>query len=462
LQEKVVTAIEAKSDKDFWAYAKQNGVIVHARAANDFLTPDELQDGIRANEGNGDEYQPAEEEERTKMVLAALLAMKSLGKIQGNIEVTPGGEIRVGAVRRKPYNLIEYTAVGDVPMQLLVCDEQGQAAYGLKGNDCLTKKMVVNASNLLTKSFLKSRGGLKIGFTKNWRKKLEKFIEGLIESKPSQQLDNGYVPPLITDVYLHDIVNVHRERNSGKNPTQQSGEIYVSDGQGGYIPNGDTFNAVNTAMYNGGRAWPKDSPIKSLSQWLVKNGYRDDKKITNDYLHEIVDVYRAMHEGKNPTLDSGDIYVRDGQGGYVANGDTFLAVYMAMRNGNRGWPKDSPIRSLSQWLDENGYRDKQINNDYLHEIVDVYRAMHQGKNPTQHSGDIYVSDGQGGYVPNGDTFNTVDRAMYRGGRGWPKASTIKSLSQWLKDNGYTKPKPPPTQATEGYAGAAELRSREGR
>jgi hypothetical protein len=56
-----------------------------------------------------------------------------------------------------------------------------------------------------------------------------------------------------------------------------------------------------------------------------------------------------MYPGENPTEDSGDIYVRDGEGGYVANGDNFLRVNASMRQGNRGW-KDSSIRSLPQWI----------------------------------------------------------------------------------------------------------------
>jgi hypothetical protein len=177
LQKKVVSAIEAKSDDDFWAYAKENGVVFHERAANDFLTPDESQSGIRANEGNGGEYMPAEEEGRTRMVLAALLAMKALGTIDGNIEVTPGGRIRVGAVPKKPYNMIAYQAAG-TPVQLLVCDELEQAAYGLRGDNCLDPGEFFNPSAPVTKSFLRSRGGVQIIFNKQWRNKLQKFTEG--------------------------------------------------------------------------------------------------------------------------------------------------------------------------------------------------------------------------------------------------------------------------------------------
>ncbi len=460
LQEKVVSAIEAKSDDDFWAYAKENGVVFHERADNDFLMPDELQGGIRANQGNGGEYKPAEEEERTRMVLAALLAMKALGTIDGDIDVTPGGEIREGAVRRRPYNLIEYTA-GDVPVQLRVCDEQKQAAYGLRGDNCLNPGDFLNQSDPVTKSFLRSRGGVQIKFNTQWRNTLKRFTEGSIESKPFQQIDKDYVSPRITDKYLHEIFDVYREQNAGENPTLDSDDIYVRDGPGGYVANGDTFRRVDRAMRKGNRGWPKDSPISSLSQWLDKNGCRHDNQITDDYLRKIVEVYRAMHQGKNPTLQSDDIYVRGDQGIYIKNGDKFVNVDVAMRQGNRGWPEDSPIRSLSQWLDENGYRDNQITDDYLREIVDVYRAMHPGKNPTVDSGDIYASDGLGRYVANGDNFLRVNASMRQGNRGWPKDSPIKSLSQWLKANDYAKSKQPQTQATEGHD-AAQLRAREGR
>jgi peptidoglycan hydrolase-like protein with peptidoglycan-binding domain len=188
-------------------------------------------------------------------------------------------------------------------------------------------------------------------------------------------------------------------------------------------------------MRQGSRGWPKDSPIKSLAQWLDENGYRD-KQITDAYLHEIVGVYSERNQGENPTKTSGgDIYVRDGRGGYFANGDTFEKVNASMRRGYRGW-KDSPIKGLSQWLDKNGYRDNQITEAYLHEIVGVYREMHPGKNPTQNSDAIYVRDGNGGYVTNGDKFINVDMSIRNKGRGWPKDSPIKSLSQWLKNNGY--------------------------
>jgi hypothetical protein len=186
-----------------------------------------------------------------------------------------------------------------------------------------------------------------------------------------------------------------------------------------------------------------------LSQWLDENGYKNSKRsqadengyrdnqITGDYLHEIVRVYRERNAGKNPTQGSGDIYVKNENGEYVKPIDTFNAVNMAMYEGNRGWPKGSSIKSLSQWLDENGYRDNQITNDYLRKIVEVYRERNAGENPTVDSGDIYVRDGQGGYVPNGDTFLAVNTAMRQGYRGW-EDSSIKSLSQWLKANGYKK------------------------
>ncbi|MCA6391443.1 MAG: hypothetical protein IM607_08675 [Cytophagales bacterium] len=545
LQEKVVSAIEAKSADDFLAYAEENGVVFHERAANDFLIPDESQGGIRANEGNGGKYMPAEEEGRTRMVLAALLAMKVLETIKGNIDVTPGGAIREGAVRKRPYNLIKYTA-GDVPVQLFVCDEQKQAIYGLRGDDCLSKEAFFDLSKPVTKSFLQEIGGLQIKFNSQWCKKIQKFTEGLIESKPFQQVapritneylreivdvyramhpgenltlrsgdiyvrdgqgryfengdtfkkvnqsmrdgnrgwpkgssikslsqwldengyknskrsqadENGYRDNQITGDYLRKIVEVYRERNAGKNPTQGSGDIYVKNKNGEHVKIDDTFNAVNTAMYEGNRGWPKGSSIKSLSQWLDENGYRDNQ-ITDKYLHEIADVYREMHPGKNPTQGSGDIYVKNKNSEYVKTIDTFNAVNKAMREGNRGWPEDSPIKSLPQWLDENGYRDNQITDKYLRKIVDVYRERHSGKNPTQDSGDIYVKNKNGEYVKINDTFNAVNTAMHQGNRGWPKDSPIKSLSQWLEANCYKNSKRSPTQATEGHD-AAQLRAR---
>jgi len=429
LQEKVVSAIEAKSDDNFWAYAKKNGVVFHKRAANDFLTPDESQGGIRANEGNGGEYMPAEEEGRTRMVLAALLAMKALGTIKGNIEVTPGGEIREGAVPKKPYNMIAYQAADSTPVQLFFCDEQEQAAYGLRDDNCLDPEEFLNSSDPVSKLFLRSRGGVQIIFNKQLCNKLQKFTEGLIKGTSKITTQD------ITSDYLREIVEVYREMYPGENPTEDSGDIYVRDDNVGYVANGDTFGAVRTSMRQGNRGWPKDSPIKSLAQWLDENGYRD-KQITDAYLHEIVGVYSERNQGENPTKTSGgDIYVRDGRGGYFANGDTFEKVNASMRRGYRGW-KDSPIKGLSQWLDKNGYRDNQITEAYLHEIVGVYREMHPGKNPTQNSDAIYVRDGNGGYVTNGDKFINVDMSIRNKGRGWPKDSPIKSLSQWLKNNGY--------------------------
>ncbi|MFN5174644.1 MAG: hypothetical protein ACK5GA_07095 [Holosporaceae bacterium] len=310
-----------------------------------------------------------------------------------------------------------------------------------------------------TKTFLQEIGGLQIKFNSEWRNTLKRFTEGLKQ-----------VAPRITDDYLREIVDVYRAMHPGENLTLRSGDIYVRDGQGRYFENGDTFKNVNQSMRDGNRGWPKGSSIKSLSQWLDENGYKNSKRsqadengyrdnqITDKYLHEIVRVYRERHSGKNPTQGSGDIYVKNKNGEYVKTIDTFNAVNMAMREGNRGWPEDSPIKSLSQWLDENGYRDNQITDKYLHEIVGVYRERHSGKNPTRHSGDIYVSDGRGKYVKTDDTFCAVSTAMNAGGRGWPKGSPIKSLSQWLEANGYKNSKRSPTQATEGHD-AAQLRAR---
>jgi uncharacterized Zn ribbon protein len=187
-------------------------------------------------------------------------------------------------------------------------------------------------------------------------------------------------------------------------------------------------------MRSGGRGWPKDSLIKTLSQWIISHGYKSQiPDITEEYLYEIVEVYREMHQGENPTKTSGgEIYVRDSNGGYVPNGDTFEGVSASMRSGGRGWPKDSPIKSLLQWLIRHGYKSQipDITEEYLCEIVGVYREMHQGKNPTAESDAIYVRDVNGGYVANGDTFAGVRSSMRRGHRGW-KDSSIKSLPQWI-------------------------------
>lgn len=481
LQEKVVSAIEAKSDDDFWVYAKENGVVFHNRADNDFLTPDELQGGIRANQGNGGEYMPAEEEERTRMVLAALLAMKALGTIDGNIDVTPGGAIREGAVRKRPYNLIEYTA-GDVPVQLWVCDEQKQAVYGLRGDACLSKEAFFNSSNSVTKTFLQEIGGLQIKFNSQWRNKIQKFTEGLIESKDPINFNRDYVRPTINTEFLTAAVEAFIALNPGALPYQanlirqktvylpvqdedcNSSEILEVGGVK-YKPTRDKWKTIKSAIASKVRGSPSIFPSGideyGLQNFLEDNEYIPKKpSISKEYLETICEIYKKINPGKKIKATSGDVYelyrgqryvfpddIIECEGiQYCPNGDTWNAIYLSFSNKSRSaemlWPEGAESYDFLQWLHDNKLQKipPDITPAYLHNITAIYMAMNNGRLPgwSESFGAVYEvwdSDEHGDclsdmitvngtkYVPNEDSWNAVGQAIRNGSRGaravWP-------------------------------------------
>lgn len=481
LQEKVVSAIEAKSDDDFWAYAKENGVVFHERAVNDFLTPDELQSAITANEGNGGACMPAEEEERTRMVLAALLAMKALGTINGNIDVTPGGAIREGAVRRRPYNLIEYTA-GDVPVQLFVCDEQKQAIYGLRGDNCLSKEAFFNSSNPVTKTFLQEIGGLQIKFNSQWRNKIQKFTEGLIESKDPINFNRDYVRPTINTEFLTAAVEAFIALNPGALPYQanlirqktvylpvqdedcNSSEILEVGGVK-YKPTRDKWSTIKSAIASKTRGsqsiFPSGIDEYGLQNFLEDNEYIPKKpSISKEYLETICEIYKKINPGKKIKATSGDVYelyrgqryvfpddIIECEGiQYCPNGDTWNAIYLSFSNKSRSaemlWPEGAESYDFLQWLHDNKLQKipPDITPAYLHNITAIYMAMNNGRLPgwSESFGAVYEvwdSDEHGDclsdmitvngtkYVPNEDSWNAVGQAIRNGSRGaravWP-------------------------------------------
>ena len=448
MQERVVDAIGAMSDNEFWAYAQENGVVINPAAQSDFLNPDRNLGGIHAPQDEEEEdpsgnvaYEPAAGEARTRRVLTILLGMKASQEIVGEIEVTPGTMIE-NQVRSRPYNLISFSVRGDVNVQLFVCDEQRQAAYGLRGDTCLSQDELATPQERRTKQFLVRRGGEQLAFTESFDRDLKSFCSGTKRNR------NAKIK--ITDDYLRGIVDVFKEMNSGKIPSELSRDVFVRDGEGNYVPNGDTFKSVAVAMRENFRGW-SDPKINSFAEWLVENNYKEGKDretrtcaipLTPAYLKEIVDVHIERTGGLpvgRVITDAMQVFVRANDGGFIANGDTFAAVNGSMNQRLRGW-SDPEIKTLSQWLLANGYGGRRrrsnipVTDKYLHEIVSIH-IERTGNIPTERSNDVYVKDNQGNYRTNGDTFSKVRDALYHQRRGWTNPE-IHTLSEWLEANGY--------------------------
>ena len=163
------------------------------------------------------------------------------------------------------------------------------------------------------------------------------------------------LPPL-DDAQIREWVDAFIAANDGKLPTVKSGVVPDSGGQ--------TWRGIDAALINGGRGLPGDS---SLTDWLVRNGYKQPYRVTNNLpplddaqIREWVETYRLNNGGKLPTKDSGVIPNSGGQ--------TWSGLNTALMKGLRGLPGGS---SLANWLVRNGYKQPYRNTSNLPSLDDA-------------------------------------------------------------------------------------------
>jgi hypothetical protein len=175
----------------------------------------------------------------------------------------------------------------------------------------------------------------------------------------------------------------------------------------------DTWACVDQALRLGLRSLTGGS---SLAQLLAEHrGVRNRKGLPPYTVEQILAWADAHYErsGRWPTSSSGPIP--------DTNGETWLAVDMALRKGLRRLPGGSSLYRLL--AEKRGVRRPAVDRPrlYLKDILAWIDAFHArtGQWPTAESGPIPEAPG--------DTWQRVDRALRRGLRGLPGGSSLARL-----------------------------------
>jgi hypothetical protein len=194
-----------------------------------------------------------------------------------------------------------------------------------------------------------------------------------------------------------------RER-TGRWPTAKAGPIPESPG--------DTWNAVDSALYVGLRGLPgNDSLARLLARARGRRNHADLPDLSITQVLAWIDIHRE-ETGEWPGQESGPI--RD------AVNETWRGIDKALRKGRRGlagWP------SLADLLEaKRGVRNTRtvppLTIDQILEWADDYHAR-RGKWPKKDSGRIAG-------IP-GETWSTVSSALHSGGRGLEAGSSLAQL-----------------------------------
>lgn len=203
----------------------------------------------------------------------------------------------------------------------------------------------------------------------------------------------------LTPELIREWVEQYRAGHDGRFPTQGAGPIGDT---------GKSWRWLDQVLRIGGYGW---KPGSSLSAWL-DTAY-PERRLTFEMVRAWVDAFRASHDGRFPHANSGAV---------AGTTRKWAGVDSAMEGGLVG---DGRKISLRRWLDEQ-YPERQANKvltpQMVRELVDAYRAVHDGAFPHASSG----------LIPDGTkTWGAIHAAMSAGLLGWPQAIT---LSAWLDAN----------------------------
>jgi hypothetical protein len=195
----------------------------------------------------------------------------------------------------------------------------------------------------------------------------------------------------------------HQQR-TGKFPTQCSGDVAASPG--------DIWPAIQHALRQGLRGLPAGGSLAQLlAEW---RGYRNRKKLPRFRVQTILS-WADEHQqrtGKFPTADSGAI-----EG---ASGETWMAVEVALRNGQRGLRGGSSLAKLLAMRRRcrNPAVVPRLSLDRILHWADRHKAR-TGNWPLRYSGPVADSPG--------DTWLAVERALVSGRRGLRGGSSLARL-----------------------------------
>ncbi len=206
-----------------------------------------------------------------------------------------------------------------------------------------------------------------------------------------------------TEEQILEWMDAHHHR-TGTWPTVKSGSISEAPSE--------TWSAVQAALQQGSRGLLGGS---SLAQLLAR--HRGVKNVANPPALSVeqILVWADEHKGRTgrwPVVKDGDVY--------GVAGETWAAIDAALRTGGRSLPGDSSLAMLL--ADHRGVRNTaRLPQLEIDQILKWADAHHQriGEWPTLDSGSVHDSPDE--------TWSSIGRALYNGGRGLPGRSSLAQL-----------------------------------
>jgi hypothetical protein len=175
---------------------------------------------------------------------------------------------------------------------------------------------------------------------------------------------------------------------------------------------GETWCAIDQALYQGIRGLPGgETMAKFLQHHREAPNRAQTPPLTVEQVLQWVDAYRELH-GAWPNRRSGEVA--------GSRGLTWSAVDAALRVGARGLPWGGSLaRLLTQRRRVRNFSNTpKLTVEQILTWADEYRNR-TGSWPQFNSGTLLEIDGE--------TWNAVDRALRRGGRGLPGGSSLARL-----------------------------------
>jgi hypothetical protein len=218
-----------------------------------------------------------------------------------------------------------------------------------------------------------------------------------------RQVRNMHTIAALSEAQILSWADAHR-RETGRWPNYQSGPVQDAPGE--------SWSAINSALYEGWRGLPGGS---SLFRLLVDHrGWAVPKRRPELTIVQILawaDAHHAMH-GRWPVEESGAVA--------EAAGETWNGISQALARGGRGLPKGSSLARLLA-LHRNARNPKnlpQLSAEQILAWADAYHAAH-GRWPSTNSGPVPGTPGE--------DWRNLDQALKKGHRGFCGGSSLARL-----------------------------------
>ena len=198
--------------------------------------------------------------------------------------------------------------------------------------------------------------------------------------------------------------------------------VYKRSDKGGFdVAEGDDWSNIDRALERGEIVGLTEK--MTLADFKVKFGYKS-ADLTVDQVKEWIEIFYE-YKGKYPSQHDKEVFERDENGGYrVVEEEVWQEIGTALYNGSRGLPEIPFGEFKKKYGYENKYSEEKIK-----DWVEIFYEV-KGKYPSQEDKHVYERDEEGGYrVVEGESWNAINSALYKGFRGLEGGSSLAKFKQ---------------------------------